>query len=424
MAENPFDERQAIELVQALHKVSGLGCTVYMLRGSSGVEVTYSEGACRSMCHRARDSETEFWCGSCQATHNLAATLSNSFGGRYFYLCNEDRIFVAAPIVSTEGLVAAVNLGPVHIFDIEENVRHRGALRPFPVRAPAYVHYLSVLLSMAVVSVSEASQSALLISQQAEGTQQADIHRYIAMARERRDAEYPIELEHNLIASIRRGDFTAARDELNAIIGFLLSSPLIGRGYTLHRRAYELCAVITRSGIEAGLESSVMFVTSERYTAKIAQAVGNARISKLLLDLLSEVVSMTSELGSDSYDDASFRAIEYIRTHYASKITLEEVARVVGFSPSYFSKNFKRRFGCTFSTYLNQVRVRAGKSLLLTTTSSIAAIAEAVGFDDASYFTRVFKKMTGVTPGYYRSHRGRVVRERERLASSDARSEG
>ena len=59
-----------------------------------------------------------------------------------------------------------------------------------------------------------------------------------------------------------------------------------------------------------------------------------------------------------------------------------------------------------------------------TSPSSIAAIAEAVGFDDASYFTRVFKKMTGVTPGYYRSHRGRVVRERERLASSDARSEG
>ena len=424
MSESLFDQRQAIELVQALHKVSGLGCAVYTLRGANEVEVMYSEGACRSMCHRARDSETEFWCSSCQATHHLAAMLSNSFGGRYFYLCNEDRIFVAAPIVSTEGLVAAVNIGPVHIFDIDENVRHRGALRPFPVRAPAYVHYLSTLLSMAVVSVSEASQGMLLISQRVESIQQADIHRYIGLARDGHNTEYPIELERNLVKSIQRGDSVAARDELNAILGFLLSSSLIGRGYTLHQRAYELCAIISHAGIEAGVESSAMFAVSERFTSQIAQAAGNARISKLLLDLLMEVVSKTSEIGSGDYDDASFRAVEFIRTHYASKITLEEVARVVGFSPTYFSKNFKRRFGCTFSTYLNQVRVRAGKSLLLTTTSSIATIAEMVGFDDASYFTRVFKKMTGVTPGYYRSHRGRIVRERERLSSPDARTEG
>ena len=414
----PFDEGQARDLVEALHEITGLGCTLFLPEGDADARIAASFGACDKMCYRSKRGSETFWGPICRATHCVAARLSDSFGGRYFYLCREDRIFAVAPIVSVEGLAAAVCIGPVHIFEEDENELHGEGFESFPVRTPQYVHHVSTILSMAAVSVSDASQSVLRLTRREELLQQADINRFIRLGRDGSTKRYPLEVEHELSDAIARGDFASASSALNALIGLFMSSPLIGKGFTLHSRAYELVSVITRSGMEAGALDSQMFTLSERYMTAIAQAAGNVRISKLLLDLLDEVVEKVVRLERADYDDASYRTVEYIRSNYGKRITLSEVANVMGFSPTYFSKNFKKRFGCTFSTYLNQVRIRASKSLLLTTDESIAAIAEKVGFDDPGYFARVFKKLSGVTPGYYRSHRGRIVRDRERLSEN------
>ena len=77
-------------------------------------------------------------------------------------------------------------------------------------------------------------------------------------------------------------------------------------------------------------------------------------------------------------------------------------------SPSYFSKLFKTETGINYSTYLNQVRVEKSKELLLNEDLTLVEISNLVGFEEQSYFTKVFRRITGTTPGKFRETRGRI----------------
>ncbi|WP_252979975.1 helix-turn-helix transcriptional regulator [Eisenbergiella tayi] len=94
--------------------------------------------------------------------------------------------------------------------------------------------------------------------------------------------------------------------------------------------------------------------------------------------------------------------MNYISTNFNHSITLEEVADAVHLHPAYFSSIFKQCSGSSFKEYLNMVRVEESKRLLSNTEYSIIDIAVACGFDDQSYFSKVFKKYTGMTPKQYR----------------------
>ena len=96
------------------------------------------------------------------------------------------------------------------------------------------------------------------------------------------------------------------------------------------------------------------------------------------------------------------KAITFISKNYANSLTLEYVASQVHLNPAYFSSLFKKESGFSFKEYLNMVRIEESKRLLTNTDYTIVDIAIAVGFEDQSYFSKVFKKYTGVTPKQFR----------------------
>lgn len=96
------------------------------------------------------------------------------------------------------------------------------------------------------------------------------------------------------------------------------------------------------------------------------------------------------------------KAMLYISEHFNTSLTLEETAAYVHLHPSYFSTLFKQLTGSSFKEYLNMVRIEESKRLLSNTEYSIINIAIAVGFEDQSYFSKVFKKHTGLTPKQFR----------------------
>ena len=105
--------------------------------------------------------------------------------------------------------------------------------------------------------------------------------------------------------------------------------------------------------------------------------------------------------------DVMPRALSYVRSHFVERISLDEVARVVHLSPSYFSRLFKAETGRTFSEYLQALRIEQAKSFLRRKDCSMTDIAEQTGFFDQSHFIKSFKQATGVTPGLYRRRRNR-----------------
>ncbi|WP_332696671.1 response regulator transcription factor [Halalkalibacter lacteus] len=96
------------------------------------------------------------------------------------------------------------------------------------------------------------------------------------------------------------------------------------------------------------------------------------------------------------------KALEYIAAHFTENLTLQSVADIVHLSKSYFSLYFKKQTGRNFVDYLIELRIREAKRLLVQNENRIYDVAGASGFKDVKYFSKVFKKVTGVTPMEYR----------------------
>ncbi|CUX30712.1 helix-turn-helix transcriptional regulator [Clostridium sp. C105KSO13] len=94
--------------------------------------------------------------------------------------------------------------------------------------------------------------------------------------------------------------------------------------------------------------------------------------------------------------------LKYVEEHYAEPITVEKMADVVFYSKSHFMKFFKIHMGTGFIEYLNDYRLTMAARLLVTTEDSILEIASQTGFDNLSYFNRLFRRKYAQTPGQYR----------------------
>lgn len=92
----------------------------------------------------------------------------------------------------------------------------------------------------------------------------------------------------------------------------------------------------------------------------------------------------------------------YIREHYHSELSMQDVAKAMNYSEAYFCKLFKQCFKVNFSAWLNEFRVEKAKEMLLNTRLSVREVSLACGYADANYFARVFKRVTGRTPSEYR----------------------
>lgn len=96
-------------------------------------------------------------------------------------------------------------------------------------------------------------------------------------------------------------------------------------------------------------------------------------------------------------------AIRYIDSNYKKEITLEELAKKTGFTPNYFCGIFKKITGKTVIEYRNEARIKEARQLLSFSTKKITSICFEMGFNDLTYFERVFKKYAGTSPREYRA---------------------
>ena len=96
-------------------------------------------------------------------------------------------------------------------------------------------------------------------------------------------------------------------------------------------------------------------------------------------------------------------AIAYMEEHYAEKIYLNDVAEQIYVSQWHLSKLLNKELGQNFSEVLNGIRIKKAEELLKDPSLRIGDIAEEVGFLDVAHFSRIFKKITGVSANEYRN---------------------
>jgi len=98
-------------------------------------------------------------------------------------------------------------------------------------------------------------------------------------------------------------------------------------------------------------------------------------------------------------------SIQYIHEHYHEKITINQLASLEYFNPSYYSKWFYKKTGMTPNVYIQRIRLNKAKDYLRDMNLSILQIAQLVGYDRQSSLTRLFQKYMGVSPKVYRETR-------------------
>lgn len=123
---------------------------------------------------------------------------------------------------------------------------------------------------------------------------------------------------------------------------------------------------------------------------------------KYLQEEWSQLLSDHQLHRQKSQSKAVLLAKQYINEHYADPLTLETIGQIVGLNPSYFSSIFRKESGCTFIDYLTELRMKKARELIVDTDLEIIEIAEQTGFHDLKYFSRCFRKNTGMTPVAYR----------------------
>lgn len=144
--------------------------------------------------------------------------------------------------------------------------------------------------------------------------------------------------------------------------------------------------------------------TAEIYKDKsdFSEMLLKGNLYKISAYILKEFNSENSRVKDLSSVSNIENAMELIENNYADDISIEDVAKLTGYSKSNFCKTFKKITGETFHSLLNKHRVKIAGYLLRETSDMVDDIALKVGFPDSKSFCRVFKNITGSTPGQYR----------------------
>ena len=124
-----------------------------------------------------------------------------------------------------------------------------------------------------------------------------------------------------------------------------------------------------------------------------------------LLDI-SNSITRSRAAGNAVENELTDTLTSYLERHFASPVTLEELARIVNLSPDYMCAQFKKEMGLTIMQYLTEIRIGHARHLLtLHPEKKVLEIGKMCGFESPSYFGKIFKKEVGMTPERYRKNR-------------------
>lgn len=358
----------------------------------------------------------------CMQTHLYSATLAERFGGSYIYFCHFSLLYWVSPVIVDGRMEYAIIAGPVHVLDemealeeisiLSDTLREEveGVVNSFPRLDIHRVHSLAEILRMCSGWTSGYADASLLENREILQMQSriSDYIQEIKTENEKRLPQmgyYPIEKEDELREAIQWGD----RQTAQRIMNELLSMIFFVSGNTLERMKYrvmELISLFSRAAVQGGASEEDILQISYRCQKEISHYTSFEGMARWLAKILHQFTELVFASKDSEYGLVISQAIRYIRQHYREHISLEETAEAVSLSPNYFSHVFNEKMQVSFSMYVNRLRIEYAQRLLRTTDFPLIEIAGLSGFDDQSYFSKVFKQVTKLSPGVYRKRAG------------------
>lgn len=218
---------------------------------------------------------------------------------------------------------------------------------------------------------------------------------------QRFDLTYSLEKERELISKIRLGDIESA----NNIFSEMLAEIFITGAAQLHvvkARVLELSVVISRAAVESGAEFTQILKINTEFLQDISRFNTFGEINLGAVEVLKKYLNAVRKHNNVKNHQIVSKIMDFIRSNYHRNLTLEEIAGAVFLSPYYVSRVFKEDQKLTIMDYLTKVRLEEAKKLLRNPRYNIDDIAEKLGYNDPSYFSKVFRRKEGMSPSKFR----------------------
>ncbi len=411
MTQEKFDYQLADECSRAFCASTGLGCTVSDTEGRLLFEHGYGCHSC-GLC-RAAGLPDE----NCIRAHNYGMMEAERFGGKYIYFCPLGLTCFVSPIIGEAGSMAKITVGPFLMVELQDFIdcelkenlhldaptRERvvSLLKKVPQIMPQKVQELSILLFMAVGFLNNVSAENRMLAIERSDLLQGQISGYISQLKNSRSPRYPFELERSLLESLAQGDKPGTLQKLQEYLAALFAAGG-GNPAWMNQKALELIVLLSRTLTEKGADEQQTLFWLQRCQKEVSQRKNFHDLSAWLYETLSGLLDRTAGYADARHANIIHRCIQYIGTGYAEHLTLESAARALFLSPDYLSRIFSKETGTSFNRYLNNVRITKAKELIRSGNLRLTDISQMVGYDDQSYFTKVFRRITGMSPNEYR----------------------
>ncbi len=401
------------EVLDNLQQFTSLSIQLIDNRG----EMLMSFGKTTNYCSLVKKKVFEK--GECFNMHMKAGEIAQQLGESYIFPCHANLNHIAFPLTDRGKLLGSVIIGPFVIEAPDSSIVSElvDKYKIDPVFCLELYEELGNIIVMSPKKVSQLKklidhlltplmpgERALLLQTQQKMYQQAKINETIQVYKEeegKNDVVSLYERERELLARVRTGNIKEVKAMLNELLGDVLFSEG-GKMESIRIRAVELTTLLSRVAIDGGAKVDSIYNLNSKFLNLLYNEQEFDELCMILQDVVEGFMSamFTGKVGSNPYIR---KALRFMNDNYSSHLTVNQISEYVGLSTSYFSSLFSQVVGLSFREYLNNIRVEESKRLLLSTKYDLADIAVAMGFPDQSYYCKVFKKITGITPGKFRS---------------------
>lgn len=366
-------------------------------------------------------------CSLCRKNLASAGQFASRLGEPYIFLCKSGLANIAVSLIIDDAFAGYFVAGPIVMGELRSSTTKNFATlnnltesastlakmfaNKMWVYQPNQITEIALLFYNCIItSVSANNVYSTLRNQYSEQNQiNLDIQNY---KKEHVSIEYPYDLERILIDNVSNGQVALAKENLKKMLdtfSILEAGNLDG----IKSKVLWFFAIIIRIANENDNNFSQIVDTDMDIINKLNEATS---FKKLLAVSTNIIELITKNMLSSIYNGRSqivSKALQYINKNYNEKISLKDIETNLHVNSSYFSTLFKHEMGVTFTDYLNSLKIERACGLLTNTNLSIIDVSLSTGFDDQSYFTKVFKKAKGITPKEYRSSHPAGVKESE-----------
>ena len=408
-----ISEEKLEDVLATLHALMDIPIRMIDTDGNDLIALGTPTQYCRML------QKSAFGFEACRRQAIDAGVRAQVLGEAYVFSCKANLNLIAFPLINRSQLLGTILIGPflmdtpdsTLVSDLADGytISPRNALELYDelqglrILPPEKVNHLRKLTEHLLAPLLPAER-VLLIKSQEKLYQQSKINESIQLYKGEKPSgsqRFFYEKESELLLKVRTGDIRQAKAVLNELLGHVLFSEG-GKLESVRVRAIELTTLLSRVAIDGGANAAFAFELNNKFISVMNQEQNMDELCYLLQDMVESF--MDAMFNAKDKGNAYVRkALQYIASNYEANLTLTGVAAYLGVSPNYFSTLFHKTVGESFREHLCRVRIEESKRLLLSTDISLNQIGLAVGFSDQSYYSKVFKRITGLTPGEYRT---------------------